>query len=523
MRFLSICFVAFMAVPGIPQWADAQTKCSQTAVQEPDCSYEAMNGNCVVEIDRWNPITPPTIYMHRGSRLTVRIIHPSPFETLSLDPKSDNVQPPPDQYQSNFTTIATAIGALEISVPPPPGKFEAVKVPTGEILKRQQALLKKIQSVSDISKPQIRDALRKIRPAVLPLPAQMSADADATEPFEHTRAWADKVDNDLKGAFSAVFPDQPLDPVPTQPSASMTMDQTNAQLIQKALDKPLTGYQSQIDSIEGTIEGLPQTGTNSVLFATLADNQKTLRSAIADARQIWTELLDLRYNTAEVAAVKPPADVECELADPHKNSRDIDTVTTTLDYTNKLSPVAKRVSASKYVDVDSAALSGIADPPAKSNIITIAAQFQNPNRYEISSGLLVPIKPYHSYSAAWTSTGTSAQVVSSKIYTVIPTVDFNILLKQGIAKQQRVAGFFSLAVGYCPATTSVAFGAGPSISWRSIVGNLMVDMGRDQKLAGGWGINQSLGSASAPATTNHWIFYFAPGLSVRIPLGGSSQ
>ena len=50
-------------------------------------------------------------------------------------------------------------------------------------------------------------------------------------------------------------------------------------------------------------------------------------------------------------------------------------------------------------------------------------------------------------------------------YTVIPVADINFLLgHELIARQQRLAFFATAAVGYCPATSSVAFGVGPSFS-----------------------------------------------------------
>jgi hypothetical protein len=100
-----------------------------------------------------------------------------------------------------------------------------------------------------------------------------------------------------------------------------------------------------------------------------------------------------------------------------------------------------------------------------------------------------------------------------------PDASFNFLIgKEQILGKQRVASFLTCAVGYTPASSSVALAVGPSLSWRSIVISTLADFGRDAKLAGGWTVNAPLGTAAAPMTTNAWNVKFAIGFTVRIPL-----
>jgi hypothetical protein len=189
--------------------------------------------------------------------------------------------------------------------------------------------------------------------------------------------------------------------------------------------------------------------------------------------------------------------------------------------------VAKQVAGDTYVGPNQALLAGLATPPAKQTITAVTLQFQAAYRLEVSTGFLVPVTPYHTYTAAQSYTASAPVVQENKIYTVVPDVSFHILLKDGIAHRQRVALFATGAIGYTPASTSVALAGGPSFSWRSLIVSFLADVGRDSQLTGGYTVGGSLGTsttpATAPQTKNVWNVKFAPGISVRIPLGTASH
>ena len=50
-----------------------------------ECSTEKVNRSCTVTIDRSYPVAVPTIQMRPRQKVTVTIVHPLPFEILSLD------------------------------------------------------------------------------------------------------------------------------------------------------------------------------------------------------------------------------------------------------------------------------------------------------------------------------------------------------------------------------------------------------------------------------------------------------
>ena len=264
---------------------------------------------------------------------------------------------------------------------------------------------------------------------------------------------------------------------------------------------------------------------------TLRGNQKSLRDAVkalGDAEdKAKPKLQALIEEVKKIEPTDPNMPMVVSIDDLHKGDRNYQVEVWSLDYTNRFTGVAKRVAGDTYVKPNPALLAGLADPPAKQSVVTVTAQFEALSRLEISTGVLVPVTPYHSYTAAQSYSASAPVVQENKIYTVVPDASFNILLHELIADRQRVAFFLTGAIGYTPATSSVAFGVGPSFSWRSVVISPLADIGRDSQLTGGYTVGGSLGSgttpAAAPQTKNFWDVKFAPGLSVRIPIGGASQ
>lgn len=198
----------------------------------------------------------------------------------------------------------------------------------------------------------------------------------------------------------------------------------------------------------------------------------------------------------------------------------------TVDYSNRLAIAAKQVVANSVQVGDAAKLATLADTPTKVPLVAITVQFQSPSRVEVSSGLMVPLTAYRSYSKASQASGgtvTDNVVQETKTFTVVPMAFVSVLQKEWITKKQRSAILYTGGVGYNPATSAVEFGAGLTYSYRSIAFSGLVDLGRDTKLGGGFTVGQSLGNTSAaasPITSTYWTVKPALALSVRIPLGG---
>jgi hypothetical protein len=58
---------------------------AQAPKPDPECSLAKANKSCTLTIDRRVPLTPPTIQMYPGTKLTVQIRDPYYFERYYMD------------------------------------------------------------------------------------------------------------------------------------------------------------------------------------------------------------------------------------------------------------------------------------------------------------------------------------------------------------------------------------------------------------------------------------------------------
>ena len=193
-----------------------------------------------------------------------------------------------------------------------------------------------------------------------------------------------------------------------------------------------------------------------------------------------------------------------------------------MNYSNKLLPIAKMVAADTLKPEDIFYFSGIADAPSKQPIITLTVQFQSTSRVELSTGLMVPFTPYHSYAKGSDASG-NAIVQETTTYVVVPMAFVNYRVAEWPTRKQASAFFFTGGVGVNSSTKAVEFGAGATYSYRSFAVSMLFDIGRDTQLGGGLTPGGSLGKYSAPPTTTTWGVKPAAAVSIRIPLGGGSS
>jgi hypothetical protein len=467
------------------------------------CSYSALNGSCTITINRLHPISTPTIYARRGSVITVEVEHPSPFENLYLDLKSATGQGAPDQFSSGFSNLTGALSSFQIVLPQAmKNEMNAeVKGPAGapppprsvpDILKDQDKLKKDMDDALGKSLKSAQNAIRRIHDVEQPLPVEACAESTSAgvSDWLNTTNWKKDVKESLTKAIN---------------------------------DLNQTQFQSRLDELQGEIDQIAHS-TSDRDYALLKDNQDNLGgelNLIGGNQKKFEALIEVSQSNDILLTGSKLSFI---IRDVQPHDKDLEVQVWNLDYVNKLSAVAKRVSGDKYIDPESAALSGIGDQDNKQTISTVNVQFQPDSRFEISTGLIVPATPYHSFSAVQAQGASSPTIQQNDTYTIVPAAFFNILLgKERVAGKQRVAMFASGAVGYTPATSSVALAPGLCFSWRSIVVGALADVSRDVKLAGNWTVGQSLGSVSAPMTTNVWDVKPAFGLSVRIPLGGGNH
>jgi hypothetical protein len=468
------------------------------------CSYTAVNDNCSVTINRMNPVTPPTIYVKRGGSVTVVVTDPSPLEDLTLDWKSSATAIPPDTFQTAFTAISGNIGKFTvIERIPPSGPFAQVITKceidingcdsAPPITAAQERVMLALRSNDPLT---LADAgLKSIKTALQPPPGGASSNV---MPWHDTKTWKPNVVTQLN--------------IPGGLAKQKELD-ANIKLLSSEIAVFKKAHTSAGDANE---------------IAILDKNQASLNSVYDGFSSSLAKLAVLEAAVNGIPDTSDGIEGNAVIKDLTPSEKNYQTQTWVVDYTNKLTATAKRVAADTLKTESAALMSGLADASAKVPVVTITVQFQSLQRFEVSTGLMVPLTPYHSYvkaSVAKNGVVTDNVVQESKTYTVVPIVFVNVLGKEWITRQQRSAWFLTGGVGYNPATSAVEFGAGMTFSYRSVAVSFLADVGRDTKLGGGFTVGQSLGlsNAASPITSTYWTVKPALAISVRIPLGGSSK
>lgn len=477
-------------------------------VDQPACSYTGLNGSCTITINRLSPVTPPTIYAKTNAVITVKVANPSPFEDLTLDWSSTTVVVPPDSLASLLSSSVTGVVG-KIQVVHVGNEVGVLSDPAPVISKEQADLATEINRWNPLAIA--RPVLHDIR-SVLQLPGNT--------------CWASSPQSPLPNPW--------LQTVDWKAQAAKILNQATSE----ALAKPASETEATTTALEAKIDSIDQEIASSVGESgeerdKLEANQKALRDDL-NARIASSRIQDLagRFQALNDALKAIPdhddglPSGQNTIQDAQSHDKNDQNQVWVLNYVNKLNPVAKRVSSPGALAPDLGALGSLTDS-SKQQLVKLTVQFQHPLPLEVTSGLLVPTQPYHSYTkAAVASNGvvTNNVVQQNLTYTVVPAVFVHFVLHE-FTGTQRVALFGTVATGYNPASSAVEFGIGPSFSWHSIVFSGLADIGRDTDLRGGFKVGQSLGltNAANPLTGTIWKVKPSLAVSVRIPLGGASK
>jgi len=508
------------------------------------------------------------VYVRYGSTVTVIVENGLPFETLTMDLKKTTEKPGVDEYQNGFTTLSTALGGLQvfgatiIGAPPPANDQERAASEQAD-KDRQQALK---QACPDRSGMWSHDQIEACQKEI----SSEFAGMDGKSGYKQTlKAWSTKAVCMTHPLFVPLPSDlvMPTPPQPKDPPKGCSDSELKLQFpgLRQPLDtRPivvvptgdLTQWKADFIFGYGQIQDLPVDLTSKLkaLDGNLADSKgKTLRpdeyltlnSAESDIHTGMEAYATLEARMKglhdAVDQMQPaPANVTFAITQTTAHKGNITLPVWDLNSSNKLAQIAARVKADKYPDDFTLNVSALTDVPAKQTVAEYTIQFMSTPRFEIAGGIVVPIKPYHSYSVQTTygaATGGGACPPSSSISssscgtvaytpttTFIPAAMGSVILGHEYTRPGfRFAVLATGVAGYNTASTSAAFGGGLSLSFGSFVlsGPIMWD--RTQQLTGGYQVGQSAGAATAPTTKNVWAWSPAIGISVRLPLGGSSQ
>ena len=493
IAFAFLC--AFAALSG--QYCSAQCDSPEAST----CSYTGLNRGCTIVIDRASPSTPPMIYARHGSAITVKVINVSPFEQLSVDFSSAKAVIPTDSFQSFMSGPSGTLQKLSVIdiSQSRSGTPQGLSPQAGDIEDRLTKISKEQLDVyADYDVSKFFPVLAQVMTASIPSSACQDALA-----YAHQKA--------------------PSNP-PLAPNPWYNLEHWK-KAVQKQIGSDALG--NNVDPVDATTKIQALDVRISVVlkdFAALSASEQTIVKPDLDgvtqnqlALKARTDLLTWVSDLAKGAPQSFP------LTDISPNGNDWIQVTWNLNAANTAAPIAKRLATQPYKPAQPSDV--ILSPVPKQSVIAVTAQYQSAPHLEFSTGLMVPIRPYHSYAVASTASNgaiTGNVVQESLTYTVVPLALVNVPIRQGIVKEQPVAAFASVGVGYNPATSAVEFGVGGIFSWRSMQIGFLADIGRDLQLSGGFHVGEILpvSNPPKPLTTTVWGVKPAMSLSVRIPIAG---
>jgi hypothetical protein len=462
------------------------------------CSYTALNGNCTIVIDRASPAAPPTIYARHGSTITVTVINSSPFELLSMDFSSAKIVIPTDTFQAFMGAQSGNLQKLSI-VDLSQGARVAGAATPEDVLKQISSDQSKIYSDFDLGT--FFPVLAQVTTTNIPITACSDAVAyikrsTGQSPPPAPNPWYNLDD----------WKQTSLNAIGTDPAGkSVTLTTVNNKI--QELDSRISQVSQQIAALSASDQS-----TLKPLLDVVTQNQSTLKAR--------TELVSW---VSQLSKIRPQT---FPLTDISQGRSDWIQASWNLNATSTAVAVAKRVATTPYKPAQPGDV--IVNPTPKQSVAAVTVQYQSAPRLEFSTGLMVPVRPFHSYAVAATASNgaiTGNVVQESQTYTVVPMALVNLSLWQGISRKQPVAAFASIGTGYNPATSTVEFGVGGTFSWRSLQFGALADIGRDQQLAGGFYVGEKFPASNPPKplTTTVWSVKPAISLSVRIPISGAGK
>jgi len=292
-----------------------------------------------------------------------------------------------------------------------------------------------------------------------------------------------------------------------------------------SLDRDSQGQPVDLDQVKGALDVLDKAlKTQNDRIAKLPDAQQGVLKKLADAIAAKQLSLQPRVDLITVLRAIPENPKREFKLEGYKTETDTQ-ITWALNVTPTAIAGIKRDVTLPYKP--EGAFDKLLNPVTKQGIFSITVQYQKAPKVEFAGGIMVPVRPFHSYSAAAVSTAgvvTGNVVQQTLTYTVVPLALVNISLYQSIFQKQPTAIFGTIGTGYNPATNSVEFGVGPSFSIRSFTLSALVDIGRDTQLSGGFTVGEALplSNPPKPLTQTVWSAKPAFAISVRIPLGGTA-
>jgi len=489
LTYMTIC-ILFGALP-----LDAQN----AAIKKPkpslrECSLGRTNSDCIIVVDRDNPVSPTAVQLYSGVTLTLVVKHPKSFERYFLD------------YQSGQATLNPDSASMIV-----PGLFPSM-AKLGQFKAQNQKLLESLQDVQLAPKP-CNDPL-----------AQFPDPKTATrEIYGFAQLCFKTLADEAMGVYRSLEP--VLAPDSLTPSGSNP--NPDVQAISKSISTFLDTERKLSSLLTGLTANPPleKSAVNEV--ADLSARTKMFDAVATDLQGFQQRISDLPDATLlGITSCKPflNEDGDCVVITSRKDDPKIyqNMVTRTITYSlNSYNLMAysqqATVDASKKKLVATIAIN-FADVPSRGLGNPVSAY-----RWEASAGAFFSTLPITSFSVAPVFSGTAISdkvIVKSALFpTVVPFAAANYRFTNEMGRRWRSAFYFTGAVGINPNTTSADFAGGLSYSWRALMISALCHAGHDVRLTQGLSEGQSLGASFSGTipTETYWRPNFALGVSVRVP------
>jgi hypothetical protein len=565
-------FIALGIALLCPHWCKAQ------ATAPTLCSTQKVNGDCTINIDRNYPVTLPTIQMRSGKKVTIDVVNPLPFESLTLDPQSIQAVAGTDQIANFFSSVLPSIkgvsagseysAQMRVQLVPNAGESDASQR-IKRILTEMQALLDAPQARIDGFTKDTIVIYGQLQEALSPIPRPRGSDgkvvraaavpAFTPDPWTGYSNWQPFMLCEFSSAKCPPNDTQYPNDAP-QPSIQDMISAADFLQVQMTLPPPAppgatnypifdsAGFNQKASDVVALINALPPDEQGQFLSKlNVLQSQKTvfLASVPAYAAAVSSIFKDFQTYFVNILQTNPHFDrsataVLGEIRDPRRHSPPNAISTKLLG--RQVTFVVNAVN-----EVASPATS-IPTSTQKSAVVTITVLYADPI-FEVSTGALFSTLPDRTFSNQTTVTQnpggvpTLGNVVIAKTTirpTVLPFVAGNWRLGHDflMPDSRRGAAYFTAGVGFNAYNTTAEYVVGPSLAWRSVMLSALLHIGHDSHLTQGEYVGQvwcnsaaasgsvplCSGAPPSPSTAYHWVPAFAIGLSVRIPsvFGGSS-
>lgn len=540
------------------------------APDPPPCSTEKVNHeNCIFTINRWYPVTFPTIQMSQGKQIIVKLENQLPFESVTLDATGTTLLPGSDQGAALLTAAIPNLAGLVFSTVVKPGAAPGLPSKPA-IVPKPGASPAEDQVIAELAQLQ-----------------QMLQDASGTIDFAFTHALV--VYAQLSQALAplpvpgtssaAQVPPLSADPGTPNPWLPAEYPFWRAYLLCElvggsdcATAKP-PSFNNVLGQLSGLQSGLPPATSNLLfdqhVFDFLAQKASNdiqsipvgSRQPFLDAMAVYTAQENRLVSVIASLGTTLPAvqkdfqtyyeNINLALTNPVPDSLDKDGKLILGSITDPRSStgsyphyLGKQITFSvNVVNQIATSRASVINSQAKTAIATITVLYADPH-FETSAGVLfnfVHDRTFADQTITTPAPGTAQTAGEMQIFetatrpAVVPFVAGDIRLGDDFVLRPggRRAAFYATAwVGINPNNTLPEYGAGPTFAWRSLMFSALYDRTHDTRLVPGSYVGQIVCSPSpptgsslpsctpapaAPTSTPFATNAFAFGLSVRIP------